>query len=186
MNPNIFFSNFSGASGISRQNPRISRQKSLIPWASRDIPNFLAPTPSRGRPLPHQKISGLKSLGLCSFFVPEPRLQVSQANRATAPQRALQHSHFQLLIKGVPHFKLPLGGCGSYSVACRATVGQVVADISASSNAIPKRHINTWHINNFSVTPVTDPPGRVPESSRPGTRTKMFMFLGFRTQQINF
>ena len=25
-----------------------------------------------------------------------------------------------------------------------------------------KRHINIWHINNFSVTPVTDPPGRVP------------------------
>ena len=37
-----------------------------------------------------------------------------------------------------------------------------------------KRHINTWHMNNFSVSPVTDPPGRVPESSRPGTRTKNF------------
>ena len=49
-----------------------------------------------------------------------------------------------------------------------------------------KRHINIWHINNFFVTPVTGPPGRVPESSRPGTRTKMFMFLGFRTQHINF
>ena len=71
LNPNIFFSNFSGASGISRQNPGISRQKSLIPWVSRDIPNFLAPTPSRGRPPPHQKISRLKSLGLGSFFVPE-------------------------------------------------------------------------------------------------------------------
>ena len=32
------------------------------------MPNFLAPTPSRGRPLPHQKISGLKSLGLGSFL----------------------------------------------------------------------------------------------------------------------
>ena len=71
LNPNIFFSNFSGASGISRQNPGISRQKSLIPWISRDIPNFLAPTRSRGRPPPHQKISGLKSLGLGSFFVPD-------------------------------------------------------------------------------------------------------------------
>ena len=71
LNPNIFFSNFSGAAGISRQNPGISRQKSLIPWVSRDIPNFLAPTPSRGRPPPHQKISGLKSLGLGSFFVPD-------------------------------------------------------------------------------------------------------------------
>ena len=70
LNPNIFFSNFSGASGISRQNPGISRQKSLIPWVSRHIPNFLAPTPSRGRPPPHQKISGLKSLGLGYFFGP--------------------------------------------------------------------------------------------------------------------
>ena len=69
LNPNIFFSNFSGASGISRRNPPgISRQKSLIPWVSRDIPNFLAPTLSRGRPPPHQKISGPKSLGLGSFF----------------------------------------------------------------------------------------------------------------------
>ena len=25
-----------------------------------------------------------------------------------------------------------------------------------------KRHINIWHIHNFSVTPVTDPSGRVP------------------------
>ena len=49
-----------------------------------------------------------------------------------------------------------------------------------------KRHINIWHINNFSVTPVTDPPDREPDSSRPGTRTKTFMFLGFRTQHINF
>ena len=49
-------------------NPGISRQKSLISLASRDTSNFLAPTPSRGRPLPHRKISGLKSLGLCSFF----------------------------------------------------------------------------------------------------------------------
>ena len=71
LNPNIFFSNFSGASEISWQNPGISRQKSLIPWVSRDIPNFLAPTPSRGRPPPHQKISGLKSFGLGSFFVPD-------------------------------------------------------------------------------------------------------------------
>ena len=49
-----------------------------------------------------------------------------------------------------------------------------------------KRHINIWYINNFSVTPVTDPPGREPDSSRPGARTKTLMFLGFRTQHINF
>ena len=37
----------------------ISRQKSLISLVSRDVPNFLAPTPSCGRPLPLRKISGL-------------------------------------------------------------------------------------------------------------------------------
>ena len=55
-----------------------------------------------------------------------------------------------------------------------------------SENRGRKRHINIWHINTFSVTPVTDPPGREPDSSRPGTQTKTFMFLGFRTQNINF
>ena len=30
LNTNLFFSNFSGAPGISQQNPRISRQKSLV------------------------------------------------------------------------------------------------------------------------------------------------------------
>ena len=74
LNPNFFFSNFSGAPGISRQNPGISRQKSLISLVSRAIPNFLAPTPSCGRPPPHRKISGLKSLGLGSFFMPEDYL----------------------------------------------------------------------------------------------------------------
>ena len=71
LNTNLFFSNFSGAPGISRQIPRISRPKVWFPCVSRDIPNFLAPTRSRGRPPPKLKISGLKSLGLCSFFVPE-------------------------------------------------------------------------------------------------------------------
>ena len=62
---------FSQTFRISRQNPGISRQKSLISLVSRGMPNFLAPTPSRGRPPPHRKISGLKSLGLCFFFVRE-------------------------------------------------------------------------------------------------------------------
>ena len=35
------------------------------------MPNFLAPTPSRKRPPPHPKISGPKSLGLGSFFLPD-------------------------------------------------------------------------------------------------------------------
>ena len=71
MNPNFFFSNFSGAAGTSQHNPGISRKKSLISLVSRDIPNFLAPTPSRGRPPPQRKISGPKSLGLGSFFFPD-------------------------------------------------------------------------------------------------------------------
>ena len=52
---------------MCEQNPGISRQKSLISMVSRGIPNSLAPTPSRGRPPPHRKIPGLKSLGLCFF-----------------------------------------------------------------------------------------------------------------------
>ena len=82
LNPNFFFSNFSGTPGISRQNPGISRQKSLISLVSRGIPNFLAPTPSCGRPLPHRKISGLKSLGLGSFFVPELSLNDPRGSTA--------------------------------------------------------------------------------------------------------
>ena len=71
LNPNFFFSNFSGAPGISRQNPGISRPKSLISLFSRDVSNFFAPTRSRGRPPPHWKISGPESLGLGSFFLPD-------------------------------------------------------------------------------------------------------------------
>ena len=84
LNTNFFFSNFSGTAGISQQNPGISRQKSFISLVSRDIPNFLAPTPSRGRPLPKPKISGLKSLGLGSFFVPE---WLGRGDRPSKPQR---------------------------------------------------------------------------------------------------
>ena len=36
LNTNIFFSNFSGAPGISRQNPGISRQKVWYPWVSKE------------------------------------------------------------------------------------------------------------------------------------------------------
>ena len=46
----FFFSNFSGNPGTPRQNPGISRQKVWFPWASKDIANFLAPTPTRRYP----------------------------------------------------------------------------------------------------------------------------------------
>ena len=68
LNTNFFFSSFSGTAGISRQNTGISHQKSLISLVSRDMPNFLAPTPSRGRLLPHRKISGLKEFGFALLF----------------------------------------------------------------------------------------------------------------------
>ena len=55
---------------ISWQNPGTSHQKVCYSWVSRDIPSFLTPTPSRGRPPPQQKDIRLKSLGLCSFLFP--------------------------------------------------------------------------------------------------------------------
>ena len=68
LNTNFFFSNFSGTPGIyPSRNPGTSRQRLWFPWLSRDMPNFSAPTPSRGRPPPDRKISGPKSLASCSF-----------------------------------------------------------------------------------------------------------------------
>ena len=66
---NFIILKLSGTLGTSR----ISCQKVLFPRVSQDIPNFLAPTPSRRRPPPHPKISGPKTLGLGSFFFREER-----------------------------------------------------------------------------------------------------------------
>ena len=71
LSTDLFFSNFSGTAGISRQNPGISRPESLVCLVSRDILDFLATTPSCGRSPPHRKISGPKNFGLCSFFLPD-------------------------------------------------------------------------------------------------------------------
>ena len=71
LNPNFFSQTFRALPGYPGKIPGYPAKKVWFPWISRGIPNFLAPTPSCGRPLPHQKISGLKSLGLGSFFVPE-------------------------------------------------------------------------------------------------------------------
>ena len=70
LNTNFFLKLFWDRQDIRAKFPDISPKEFDVP-VSRDIPNFLAPTPSRGRPPPHQKISGLKSLVLGSFFVPE-------------------------------------------------------------------------------------------------------------------
>ena len=66
--------------------PGISRQKDLISLVSRGIPNLSAPTPSGGRPLAHQKISGLKSLGLCFFFVPETKARFTKSTVLWSPK----------------------------------------------------------------------------------------------------
>ena len=67
----FLFSNFLGASGISRQNPGISRQKSLVSLVSRDIPNFSAPTPSRGKPPPPPEDIRTKKFGSRFLLLPK-------------------------------------------------------------------------------------------------------------------
>ena len=64
----FFYQTFRALPGYPGKIPGGPAKKRLISLVSRDISNFLAPTPSRGRPLPHRKISGVKSLGLCSFL----------------------------------------------------------------------------------------------------------------------
>ena len=56
------FLNSSGAPG-----------KFFFPGVQGTYRSFLPPTPSRGRPPPHRKMSGPKSLSLWSFFLPERR-----------------------------------------------------------------------------------------------------------------
>ena len=103
LNTNFFFSNFSGTAGMSQQNPGISRQKGLVSMVSRDIPNFSAPTPSRGRPPSHRRISGPKSLGLGSFFLPaicrSPRFGVG---RKGSPRFVPICSDFPVFFRFVP------------------------------------------------------------------------------------
>ena len=71
----LFFLKFFGRPrDIPPQNPGMSRQKVCFSWVSRDIPNFLAPTPSRGRSPPHPKISGTKKFGFGFLFLPETPL----------------------------------------------------------------------------------------------------------------
>ena len=70
--------------------------------ASKDIPNFLAPTPSRGSPPPHPKISGPKRMGLGSFFFPdlrlnpEPNLHVCNHSCPWCVSCTLTHLYLQL------------------------------------------------------------------------------------------
>ena len=67
----LFSQTFRAPPGYPGKNPGISRPKVWFPWVAKDMPSFLAPTHSRGRPPPHWKMSGPKNLGLCSFFLPD-------------------------------------------------------------------------------------------------------------------
>ena len=58
--------NFSGTPRISDIPP-----KSLVSLGFEGHTELFGPTRSRGRPPPHRDISGPKSLGPCSFFLPD-------------------------------------------------------------------------------------------------------------------
>ena len=74
LNTNFFFSNFSGTSGISRQNPGISHPKSLISPGFEGHTELFGPHPFTWKdPQPHRRISGPESLGLGSFFFSDSR-----------------------------------------------------------------------------------------------------------------
>ena len=88
---------FRAPPGYPGGNPRISRPKVWFPWVSKGIPNFLAPTPSRGRPPPHRKISGSRSVGLCSFFFLEYK-------QGSEPQQEIKDKSPELLCLAVLDF----------------------------------------------------------------------------------
>ena len=75
LNTNFFSQTFRAPPGHPGKIP--ARKKVWFPWASRDIPNFSAPTPSCGRPPPHPKISRPKSLGF--------QLRIKALNGGLAP-----------------------------------------------------------------------------------------------------
>ena len=85
----FFSQTFRALPGYPGKIPGYPAKKSVIPWVSRDMPNFLAPTPSRGRPPPHPKISGPKSLGLGSFFVPDEKCFVASPSQKSAQNLAV-------------------------------------------------------------------------------------------------
>ena len=62
---------FRARPGYPTKNPGISCQKVWFSGFRRTYRTFWAPTPSSGRPPPHPKMSGPKSLGLSSFVMPE-------------------------------------------------------------------------------------------------------------------
>ena len=68
----MYFSAFFRAPpGYPSQSPGASLQRVCFPGFRGTYRTFWPPTPSRGRPPPHRKLSGPKSLSLCSFLLPE-------------------------------------------------------------------------------------------------------------------
>ena len=84
----FFLSNFSDALGFPSQTRDIL-PKVCFPCVSKDIPNFLDPTPPRGRAPPHRNIPRPKSLSLCSLllFCPIP---IPVLASLAGPSKALQ------------------------------------------------------------------------------------------------
>ena len=71
LNTNFFFSNFSGTSGISRQNPGISRPKSLISLVFEGRIELFGPHPFTWKtPTPLENIR-TKKFGFGFFFLPD-------------------------------------------------------------------------------------------------------------------
>ena len=94
LNTNIFFLKLFG-------HPRdIPAKSRAIPPKKFDLPGFeghtelFGPTHSRGRPPPHPKISGVKSLGLGSSFVPE-------IGEQSVPPRDSPNNHAQTVRWGI-------------------------------------------------------------------------------------
>ena len=69
----FFSQTFRAPRGYPGKIPGYPAKKVWFPWFRGAYRTFWPPTPSCGRPLPHRKIFGLKSLGLGSFFVPDKK-----------------------------------------------------------------------------------------------------------------
>ena len=101
-----FFSHtFRAPLGYAGKKPGISRPKVWFPWVLKDTPNVLAPTRSRGRQPPHQKIYGPKSLGSggANFIPPHPWKYPSRGGG-----RIQEGGLIKFLLRGVRNIHPPL------------------------------------------------------------------------------
>ena len=103
----IFFSNFSARPRTSQPRSWDIPPKSLFSLDLRDIPNFLAPTPSHGRPLPHRKISRL-----VIFLFPYSPPPHPDKSPARPTPKSLISAHFGSVSVRFGSVSGPLGGVG--------------------------------------------------------------------------